>query len=136
MDTETFRVFWEMSEPGHAAEKCFIRTPQYEHYFEDLSHPRGLETMPDVCALRINLHTIDFSQFEIMSKSELIPGAVFGISFTAISFGVDYIFAPVFNAVLIHEIRSNRVPGLSAQAVPRGWRKARAWLGPAHQASR
>ncbi|KAJ6562300.1 D-amino-acid oxidase [Mycena capillaripes] len=71
MDTETFRVFWEMSEPGHPAEKCFIRTPQYEHYFEDFGHPRGLETMPD---------------FKLMSKSALIPGAVFGISFTAISF--------------------------------------------------
>ncbi|KAF8202078.1 hypothetical protein K438DRAFT_1581678 [Mycena galopus ATCC 62051] len=71
MDTETFRVFWEMSAPGHAAEKCFIRTPQYEHYFEDLGHPRGLETMPD---------------FKLMPKSDLIPGAVFGISFTAISF--------------------------------------------------
>ncbi|KAJ7907103.1 D-amino-acid oxidase [Mycena leptocephala] len=71
MDTETFRVFWEMSAPGHPAEKCFIRTPQYEHYFEDLGHPRGLETMPN---------------FEIMPKSALIPGAVFGISFTAISF--------------------------------------------------
>ncbi|KAJ7243850.1 D-amino-acid oxidase [Mycena haematopus] len=71
MDTETFRVFWLMSEPGHPAEKCFIRTPQYEHYFEDFSHPRGLETMPD---------------FRVMSKSELIPGAVFGINFTAISF--------------------------------------------------
>ncbi|KAJ7908233.1 D-amino-acid oxidase [Mycena leptocephala] len=71
MDTETFRAFWEMSAPGHPAEKCFIRTPQYEHYFEDLGHPRGLETMPD---------------FEIMPKSALIAGAVFGISFTAISF--------------------------------------------------
>ncbi|KAJ6597793.1 D-amino-acid oxidase [Mycena vulgaris] len=71
MDTETFRVFWEMSAPGHPAEKCFIRTPQHEHYFEDLGHPRGLETMPD---------------FELMPKSALIPGAVFGISFTAISF--------------------------------------------------
>ncbi|KAJ7120239.1 D-amino-acid oxidase [Mycena epipterygia] len=71
MDTETFRVFWEMSEPGHPAEKCFIRTPQHEHYFEDLAHPRGLETMPD---------------FKLMLKSSLIPGAVFGIEFTAISF--------------------------------------------------
>ncbi|KAJ7179752.1 D-amino-acid oxidase [Mycena filopes] len=71
MDTETFKVFWEMSEPGHPAEKCFIRTPQYEHYFEELGHPRGLETMPD---------------FKLMEKSALIPGAVFGISFTAISF--------------------------------------------------
>ncbi|KAJ7722839.1 D-aspartate oxidase [Mycena metata] len=71
MDTETFKVFWEMSEPGHPAEKCFIRTPQHEHYFEDLGHPRGLETMPD---------------FKLMPKSALILDAVFGISFTAISF--------------------------------------------------
>ncbi|KAJ7628798.1 hypothetical protein FB45DRAFT_834771 [Roridomyces roridus] len=71
MDTETFHVFWEMSAPGHPAEKCFIRTPQYEHYFEELGHPRGLETMPD---------------FKLMPKSALIPEAVFGISFTAISF--------------------------------------------------
>ncbi|KAJ6469204.1 D-amino-acid oxidase [Mycena vitilis] len=71
MDTETFRVFCEMSEPGHPAENCFIRTPQYEHYFEDFAHPRGLETMPN---------------FELMPQSALIPGAVFGISFTAISF--------------------------------------------------
>ncbi|KAJ7446595.1 D-amino-acid oxidase [Mycena latifolia] len=71
MDTETFRIFWEMSEPGHPAEKSFIRTPQHEHYFEDLGHPRGLETMPN---------------FEIMPKSQLVPGAVFGINFTAISF--------------------------------------------------
>ncbi|KAJ7468256.1 hypothetical protein B0H11DRAFT_2305821 [Mycena galericulata] len=71
MDTETFRVFWKMSEPGHPAEKCFIRTSQHEHYFEDLSHPRGLETMPD---------------FKLMLKSALLPGAKFGITFTAISF--------------------------------------------------
>ncbi|KAJ7468258.1 hypothetical protein B0H11DRAFT_2239042 [Mycena galericulata] len=37
-----------MSEPGHPAEKCFIRTPQDEHYFEELDHSRSLETMPDV----------------------------------------------------------------------------------------
>ncbi|KAJ7234450.1 hypothetical protein C8J57DRAFT_1195332 [Mycena rebaudengoi] len=71
MDTETFHVFWKLSEKGSPAEKCFIRTPQYEHYFEDHAHPVGLETMPD---------------FKIMPKSDLIPGAVFGINFTAISF--------------------------------------------------
>ncbi|KAJ7118010.1 hypothetical protein C8R43DRAFT_1099238 [Mycena crocata] len=72
MDTETFRVFWEMSEPGHPAEKCFIRTPQHEHYFEEYGmHPEGLETMPD---------------FKFIPKSDLIPGAVSGITFTAISF--------------------------------------------------
>ncbi|KAK7055611.1 D-amino-acid oxidase [Favolaschia claudopus] len=60
--SKNFRVFWEMSEPGHPAEKCFIRTPQYEHYFEDLGHPRGLETMPD---------------FKIMPKSALIPAQSF-----------------------------------------------------------
>lgn len=48
MDTETFHVFWKLSEKGSPAEKCFIRTPQYEHYFEDHAHPVGLETMPDV----------------------------------------------------------------------------------------
>ncbi|KAF7350765.1 D-aspartate oxidase [Mycena sanguinolenta] len=71
MDDRTHEVFWTMSEPGHPAEKCFIRTPQYEHYFEEDGYPRGLGTMPD---------------FRYMEKSELIPGAVCGISFTAISF--------------------------------------------------
>ncbi|KAJ7615355.1 hypothetical protein FB45DRAFT_935477 [Roridomyces roridus] len=71
MDMETFRVFWEMSKPGHPAEKCFIRTPQYEHYFDDRGHPKGLEAMPD---------------FKILSKSELLPGAVSGVSFTIINF--------------------------------------------------
>ncbi|KAJ7482020.1 D-amino-acid oxidase [Mycena latifolia] len=73
MDTETFRVFWEMSEPGHPAEKCFIRTPQYEHYFDGWLIPQGLETMPN---------------FEPIEKSQLLPGAVFGTNFTAISFAV------------------------------------------------
>ncbi|KAJ6617117.1 D-amino-acid oxidase [Mycena sp. CBHHK59/15] len=71
MDTETHRVFWEFSQPGHPAEKAFIRTPQYEHYFDDEAMPRGLETMPD---------------FKVLPQSALIPGAVFGIGFTAISF--------------------------------------------------
>ncbi|KAF7373132.1 D-amino-acid oxidase [Mycena sanguinolenta] len=71
MDERTYQVFRLMSEPGHAAEKCFIRTPQYEHYFEELGHPPGVENMPD---------------FRYMEKSELLPGAVVGISFTAISF--------------------------------------------------
>ncbi|KAF7350767.1 D-aspartate oxidase [Mycena sanguinolenta] len=71
MDERTHQVFWSMSEPGHPAEKCFVRTPQYEHYFEEEGYPRGLETMHD---------------FRYMEKSELIPGAVCGISFTAISF--------------------------------------------------
>jgi hypothetical protein len=48
MDKDTFKVFWDMSEAGHEAEKAFIRTPQYEHYFDDRGHPRVLETMPDV----------------------------------------------------------------------------------------
>ncbi|KAJ7468772.1 hypothetical protein FB451DRAFT_381682 [Mycena latifolia] len=72
IETETFRVFWEMSEPGHPAEKCFIRTLQYQYYFEeDSGHPRGGETMPD---------------FKILPKSALIPGAVFGVSFTIMNF--------------------------------------------------
>ncbi|KAJ7719215.1 D-amino-acid oxidase [Mycena olivaceomarginata] len=71
MDKDTFKVFWDMSEAGHEAEKAFIRTPQYEHYFDDRGHPRVLETMPD---------------FRILPKSELLPGAVSGISFTIINF--------------------------------------------------
>ncbi|KAJ7773836.1 D-aspartate oxidase [Mycena metata] len=71
MDSETFKVFWEMSEPGHPAEKCFIRAPQYEYYFEDVAYPPGLESMPD---------------FKLVPKSNLLPGAVFGVSFTGISF--------------------------------------------------
>ncbi|KAF7369798.1 D-aspartate oxidase [Mycena venus] len=71
MYTETFRVFWEMSEPGHPAEKCFIRTPQYEHYYEETSPPGGSETTPD---------------FKLMERSDLLPGAAFGISFTVINF--------------------------------------------------
>ncbi|KAJ7230163.1 hypothetical protein GGX14DRAFT_410069 [Mycena pura] len=80
MDIETFHVFWKMSESGHPAEKCFIRTPQYEHYFEGEAHPRILETMPD---------------FKLMPKEQLIPGAVFGVNFTCISFDptlyIDYL---------------------------------------------
>ncbi|KAF8158813.1 FAD dependent oxidoreductase [Mycena galopus ATCC 62051] len=76
MDTETFRVFWEMSEPGHPAEKCFIRTPQYEHYYEESSPPRESETTPD---------------FKHMEKPDLLPGATFGISFTIVNFDMAYI---------------------------------------------
>lgn len=68
MDTETFKVFWEMSEPGHPAEKCFIRTPQHEHYFEDLGHPRGLETMPDV-RRQLPIQTIIFKPSVSCSSS-------------------------------------------------------------------
>ncbi|KAJ6457700.1 D-amino-acid oxidase [Mycena sanguinolenta] len=71
MDERTYEVFRLMSEPGHPAEKCFIRTPQYEHYFEELGDPGPLGKMPD---------------FRYLEKSELLPGAVVGISFTAISF--------------------------------------------------
>ncbi|KAJ7634320.1 hypothetical protein B0H17DRAFT_1107591 [Mycena rosella] len=71
METETFRVLWEMSAPGHPAEKCFMRAPQYGYYFEEFSNPRNVETTPD---------------FKFLPKSALIPGAVAGISFTVVSF--------------------------------------------------
>lgn len=47
-DRETFKIMWEMSEPGKDSEECFLRIPQTEYYAEKRYGANCLEVMPEV----------------------------------------------------------------------------------------
>ncbi|KIY64403.1 nucleotide-binding domain-containing protein [Cylindrobasidium torrendii FP15055 ss-10] len=49
IDRETFEEFWKLSEPGGAAEKCFLRLDQTEYYdtIRDDKKPDPLSWMPE-----------------------------------------------------------------------------------------
>ncbi|KAH9477485.1 D-amino-acid oxidase [Psilocybe cubensis] len=67
-EEETFKVMWELSEPGNDAEESFLRIPQTEYFFVERPKPEPLEKMPH--------------------PEELIPGAVSGCTFTTVSIDV------------------------------------------------
>jgi D-amino-acid oxidase len=48
MDQETFDMMWSLSEPGGAAEKCFLRLSQTEYYPAEMPGRHELENMPNV----------------------------------------------------------------------------------------
>lgn len=52
LDSDTFKVMWELSAPGGAAEACFLRLPQIEYYGQKSElDPHHLSWMPDVRGL-------------------------------------------------------------------------------------
>jgi D-aspartate oxidase len=48
LDQDTFHALWELSEPGSAAEGCFLRHTQTEYHGGDLTDAEWLHYMPDV----------------------------------------------------------------------------------------
>ncbi|KDQ10522.1 hypothetical protein BOTBODRAFT_36218 [Botryobasidium botryosum FD-172 SS1] len=70
IERETFKVFWEMSEPGSDAEECFFRIPQLQYHGLELVGESPLEFMPD---------------YKVIPKDELPPGIVSGESFTTVT---------------------------------------------------
>lgn len=47
IDQETFKIMWDLSEKGGAAEGCFLRVPQIEYYGDRIEEPHPLSWMPD-----------------------------------------------------------------------------------------
>ncbi|KDR68348.1 hypothetical protein GALMADRAFT_256974 [Galerina marginata CBS 339.88] len=72
-EQETFKVMWELSEPGSNAEESFLRIPQTEYYYTERPQPDPLENMPDYRHLR---------------EDELIHGAKAGAAFTTFTIDV------------------------------------------------
>jgi hypothetical protein len=48
IEQETFDMMWSLSEPGGAAEKCFLRLFQREFYLVERPGRHELENMPNV----------------------------------------------------------------------------------------
>ncbi|PAV20663.1 D-amino-acid oxidase [Pyrrhoderma noxium] len=69
-DRETFKIMWEMSEPGKDSEECFLRIPQTEYYAEKRYGANCLEVMPE---------------YRVLAQDELITGAVSGVSFNTLT---------------------------------------------------
>ncbi|EIN08914.1 D-amino-acid oxidase [Punctularia strigosozonata HHB-11173 SS5] len=70
MDQETFRIMWDLSAPGGAAENCFLRLPQTEFYVDEAPRPHYLEIMPD---------------FEYVEKDAIPAPCKTGIQFTTLT---------------------------------------------------
>ncbi|KAH7915047.1 hypothetical protein BJ138DRAFT_1142508 [Hygrophoropsis aurantiaca] len=70
MDQETFNVLWELSAPGSAAEKCFVRHRQTEYRGDDLKSADWLEFMPD---------------FQYLPENEFLQDAKLAYSFSTIT---------------------------------------------------
>ncbi|KAL0576846.1 hypothetical protein V5O48_005143 [Marasmius crinis-equi] len=69
IDRDTFKVFWELSEQGSAAEHCFMRITQEEHFSEK----------PEAVPMSW------YSDFKEIPKEKLIPGSVYGAQFTTVT---------------------------------------------------
>lgn len=70
IDQETFKIMWDLSEKGGAAEGCFLRVPQIEYYGDRIEEPHPLSWMPD---------------FKVLPESSLLPDTVCGVSFTTVT---------------------------------------------------
>lgn len=65
MERETFHVMWELSAPGSDSERCFMRLPQAEYFYDTQTHPNGMEYMPDVRLLsHAGVHSSPFPNSE------------------------------------------------------------------------
>jgi len=85
MDWETFEVMWELSAPGDAAEKSFLRIPHTEYYCGEAPTPNPLQVMPD---------------YENVPDSSLIPGATSGISFKTVTIDTPVYLSHLFSRFL------------------------------------
>jgi glycine/D-amino acid oxidase-like deaminating enzyme len=70
MDQETFKVMWDMSEPGQPGEHCFLRLEQKEYYCCERSESNCLEAMPE---------------FEHIPPESLPPDAKSGVKFKTLT---------------------------------------------------
>ncbi|KAL0576848.1 hypothetical protein V5O48_005145 [Marasmius crinis-equi] len=70
IDQDTFKVFWELSKPGGAAEHCFMRVHQAEFYHDIPDGEHHLSWYPD---------------FKVVDKQNLVPGVSFGVEFSTIT---------------------------------------------------
>ncbi|KAF8156859.1 D-aspartate oxidase [Crassisporium funariophilum] len=73
LEEKTFDIMWDLSAPGSDAEESFLRIPQTEYFFVERALPDPMEKMPN---------------FRHLDKSELIPGAISGVTFTTVSIDV------------------------------------------------
>ncbi|PCH44726.1 D-amino-acid oxidase [Wolfiporia cocos MD-104 SS10] len=69
IDSDTFKVMWELSAPGGEAEGCFLRIHETEYFYDGRN--AHLDWMPD---------------FKYLPENELIANAKTGISFTTLTF--------------------------------------------------
>ncbi|KZT08038.1 D-amino-acid oxidase [Laetiporus sulphureus 93-53] len=69
IDSDTFKVMWELSAPGGDAEGCFLRIHETEFFYD--GRDAHLDWMPD---------------FKVLSQDALVPEAKTGISFTTLTF--------------------------------------------------
>jgi len=60
LDQDTFDVLWKLSEPGSAAEGCFLRHTQTEYRGDDLPNAEWLQYMPDVRNRLSHVHSPSF----------------------------------------------------------------------------
>ncbi|EJF63901.1 D-amino-acid oxidase [Dichomitus squalens LYAD-421 SS1] len=68
IDRETFNVMWKLSEPGGAAEHCFLRVAQTDYLLD--GRDECLDWMPD---------------FKTLPQDALVPGTSAGTSFTTVN---------------------------------------------------
>ncbi|KAG2144556.1 hypothetical protein DEU56DRAFT_790272 [Suillus clintonianus] len=76
LDQDTFNVLWKLSEPGGAAEGCFLWHPHTEYHGDDLANAEWLHYMPN---------------FRYIESNELRGPANKGFAFSTISMN-----APVY----------------------------------------
>ncbi|KAG7089197.1 hypothetical protein E1B28_010899 [Marasmius oreades] len=70
MQQLTFQKFWELSEPGGAAEHCFLRIHQEEYFWEPEADASSMSWYPD---------------FRKISNDRLVSGAASGVEFTTLT---------------------------------------------------
>ncbi|KAG2058173.1 nucleotide-binding domain-containing protein [Suillus hirtellus] len=70
LDQDTFYALWKLSEPGGAAEGCFLRHTQTEYRGDDLTDAEWLHYMPD---------------FRYLDPNELRGPAKIGFSFSTVT---------------------------------------------------
>ncbi|KAG7446865.1 D-aspartate oxidase [Guyanagaster necrorhizus] len=87
IDSETFKIMWDLSAPGSEAERCFKRLTKKSYYGESKAKPYLLESMPD---------------FRYMDAGELVEGSVEGVSFSTFTIDVPIYLNYLLSRFLAH----------------------------------
>ncbi|CCM01224.1 uncharacterized protein FIBRA_03272 [Fibroporia radiculosa] len=80
IDSDTFKIMWDLSAPGGDAEACFMRISETQYFYD--GRDAHLDWMPD---------------FKRLPEDSLVPGAKVGVTFTTLTFDcpkyVNYLLA-------------------------------------------